>query len=269
MNWTTILKGPRMAKQKVWLKSFKLLGYRSCKRTQFQLQKDVTVMIGPNGVGKTNVLHGMHLLSAPDRRRRIFSQDTNTSRCRIEAVFALGKETVEYKARLTYRPNELNRDEITIAEEKWNFKELDGKNVWHDSEDFLIRRTSGGRITFTLSPYSVRHHDQLSRYWSLDRKAEKARLPSPQARAAFEAIQRFRNGITYYSASQFTNPALCPTSFEIDEDGDLRAEPASIQRRTSHTRFLYDLYNLSLNNKSLYAIFIGLVDARGVGVFAP
>lgn len=46
------------------------------------------------------------------------------------------------------------------------------------------------------------------------------------------------SSISYYSASQFTNPANCPISFEVE--GDIsRRTGISI---TGHKKFLYDLY---------------------------
>jgi len=71
----------------------------------------------------------------------------------------------------------------------------------------------------------------------------------------------FRNRISYYSASQFTNPGRCPSSIEIDEEGDL-LRPLS--RRREHERFLLDMYRLRESNPAAYSAYISLVGKHGL-----
>src|SRR5260221_13821735 len=77
------------------------------------------------------------------------------------------------------------------------------------------------------------------------------------------AIADFRYRITYYSASQFTNPSKCPSSFEIDEEGDLRGPAIG---RSDHLRFVFDLYNISISRKLLYEQYMSIVGKRGLGL---
>jgi recombinational DNA repair ATPase RecF len=45
------------------LKRIMLENYRSCLRTSIDLHPNLSVLIGPNGSGKTNILQGMMLLN--------------------------------------------------------------------------------------------------------------------------------------------------------------------------------------------------------------
>ena len=131
----------------------------------------------------------------------------------------------------------------------------------HYSRFFFSHHRSGRVIRRPISTRSLRGKSSVVR-GSLRKDEPK---PSNDFIRAYEAIQTLRLGIRYYSASQFTNPSLSPTSFEIDEDdGDLN-EPIQT-RRLPHTRFLYDLYTLSKKNDSSYSAFLALVGPSGVGL---
>lgn len=55
------------------LRSLGLTDFRNYERMQFQFESDTTVLVGPNAVGKTNVLEAVHLLATGDsfRARKI------------------------------------------------------------------------------------------------------------------------------------------------------------------------------------------------------
>jgi ABC-type multidrug transport system ATPase subunit len=256
-----------MTNERVRLDRFRLLAYRSCRDTQLSINEGVTALIGPNGAGKTNLLHGLLLLSLANRRFSSKMDDSYTRECKVEADFLVGKKRVLFQAAITYRPTEQNRDEVVAVKERWNFKSITGKSKWVTSEELILGQTGRGiRVQRLLSRqviyFSHLHHSSLA-----NPKLMKARfgLPSNKSTDAYNAVQKFRFGISYYSASQFTNPALCPTSIEIDEEGDL-SEDLLYQRQTTHVRFVYDLYRLSKKNKNAYKRYVSLIDAEGVGL---
>jgi hypothetical protein len=80
--------------------------------------------------------------------------------------------------------------------------------------------------------------------------------------ALLERVVRAISSISYYSASQFTNPASCPISFEVEGDKKRRTG-ISI---TGHKKFLYDLYQEHRNKSDSYKEFKDLVGPAGIGL---
>lgn len=232
----------------VKLQIFNLLAYRSCKNARFLPTPNVTAIIGPNGAGKTNLMQGIRLLSLPIRPHRFLDNDElYTSKCSIRAEFKFRQQLIKYKASIKYTQNELGRDDVVSFEEKWNFP---GTNAWLRDEAFhaypeTFRFISGKNNLVRVLP-----------------SRGKPKLPKDIVQA-YDAIERLRRGIKYYSASQFTNPSLCPTSFDVDEDGELIRE-GTLTRRHPHTSFIYELYRLQQVNQKIYDTFLSLVDGRGV-----
>jgi hypothetical protein len=76
------------------------------------------------------------------------------------------------------------------------------------------------------------------------------------------AVCDFLQGITYYGASQFTNPSRCPASFELDE----QSHGYRATGRRNHTRFLTDLHSSYSNRRHStdYPQFLSLVGRQGL-----
>jgi hypothetical protein len=84
---------------------------------------------------------------------------------------------------------------------------------------------------------------------------------------ALISIADFRAGISYYSASQFTDPARCPSSFEVDEEGRLN-ETYLPNSGAVHLRFLHDLYTLRRDNLGLYNEYCRFVSRKQLGLIS-
>ena len=74
-------------------------------------------------------------------------------------------------------------------------------------------------------------------------------------------ISELTSSITYYSASQFTDPSKCPASLEIDEEGALRQ---SFFRHNEHARFIYALYQQYKKSSKVYDQFLSIIGKTGV-----
>ena len=253
-----MLREPTVAKAKVRLNKIHIRGYRSCKSTQFDLNRELSVLIGRNGSGKTNVLQGALLLSSTPRRR-IGPSDVDGSSLRsvVEAEFSIGKRQVNYRGTIRHTTDDRNRDRVLTTDEQWGLTAFGVKEKW------------------TIVPWRSAHSRQrflnLQRVHSYLSNKELDALEKPIPPEAIEAIQeidKFRASMRYFSASQFTNPSGCPSSFEIDEDGDLREQFSAALTGTlgTHTRFLYDLYRAYKEDTDAYAAFLSLAGKQGIGL---
>jgi ABC-type Mn2+/Zn2+ transport system ATPase subunit len=259
-----------MSAATVRLDRFRILAYRSCKDTSFALSSGATALIGRNGAGKTNVMHGILLLALSTARRgRISDADVSFARQgAVEAEFLVGKKRVLLRASIVYRPSKQTGDEVGLLKEQWNFRDIDGKSIWLSSDELGLIISSENRFSFQMRPDfypSPTLRQSIHKLAAIPRSQLRKRIPSEKVRRAYERIQLFRARLSYYSASQFTNPGLCPTSFDLDEDGDLEYSSAAL-RRSPHTRFIFDLYRLSKDNKDSYKTFLSLVDGQGLSL---
>lgn len=172
-------------------------------------------------------------------------------RTQLAADFRVGRHVIRYKSSIVFRPDEQNRDDVLEASERWNLKSITRKDTWIDlSENFPLRyylHTKRGAVT----------HTTFARYREDFRAAQKLR-------DSVQPIKDFCAGILYYSASQFTNPSLCPPSFEVDQDGDLRDVIGSRSRQ--HVRFMYELYTAYKRDEQRYKTYLSVIAKSGIGL---
>lgn len=193
-----------MPTKNVRLARFRLLAYRSCRDTQFSTDTGVTALIGPNGAGKTNLLHGLLLLRGQSNQLLTAKEvdETYTRECKVEADFVVARKRILFKAAIIYRPTEQNRDQIIAIDERWNFKDITGNSRWLSTEEIVFGSKYFSRNTSVSLKLFLRR--DLFRFASTSFFGpDSLRLRPTKANRAFLAIQRFRSGISYYSASQF------------------------------------------------------------------
>lgn len=79
---------------------------------------------------------------------------------------------------------------------------------------------------------------------------------------ALNAVSHYVLEMRYYSASQFTNPANCPVSFEIEKEG----ERSRGLRLHGHAKFLFDLYAEYKSKSAGYQQFFDIIGPEGIGL---
>tara|TARA_R100000152_G_C6736935_1_gene161014 strand:+ start:8 stop:763 length:756 start_codon:yes stop_codon:yes gene_type:complete len=79
------------------------------------------------------------------------------------------------------------------------------------------------------------------------------------------SISEYIANISYYSASQFTNPSNCPISFEVEAEGNSGLR-RGISIRSSHKTFLYNMYSEFKENTEAYSEFFNIVGPSGIGL---
>lgn len=240
------------------LKRIVLENYRSCLRTSIDLHPNLSVLIGPNGSGKTNILQGIMLLNqmargpehAPGHRRRI----TTTSR--IKSTFQRERSIAELKASVDAYTNETNNDIVLDSRQKWLFTAQNGQR-------FTTHLPLGIAPQFEaeFSPGHIFPADMLQyRFYWASKYPMHQKIPN-WVRREVTHVARYCFGIRYYGASQFTNPGTCPTSFEIEREGTHR----TLHRIRGHAKILYGMYSASRAEPNRrYEQFMEIVGPKGL-----
>jgi ABC-type Mn2+/Zn2+ transport system ATPase subunit len=244
----------------VYLERVDLQNYRSCKKATFDLNENLSALIGANGAGKSNILNGILLLKKITRVSRVRPDDEPyLSSCKLSARFNVDGVTSKYEALIEYVTNERNIDEVVTATEKWNFKEITGQGRWlklplsvahdlHRYRTFYMRTAQGRARVVSYNPI------------------DEFKLPKAVSETISNVIRNVSNfvdGISYYSASRFTDPSKCPSSFELESERLSRRIP---RIGDEHLQFMYDLYSAYKNNKSEFDEFMSLVGSEGIGL---
>jgi ABC-type lipoprotein export system ATPase subunit len=230
-----------------------LENYRSCLRTSINLHPRLSVLIGPNGSGKTNILQGIMLLNqlgtapehAPGMRRL-----TTTSR--VRAVFNHQKASADLRVSVDTYTNESNNDVVLNSRQKWLLKRGTGPHAKSFASEMPL-----GANSRDLSPSNV----YLYRRYLRTQRFLLHEAPPRWALSMFDQVARYCRRIRYYGASQFTNPGNCPTSFEIEREGDQR----SLHRIRGHAKILAAMYSASRADPShQYDQFVEIVGPKGL-----
>ena len=241
---------------KIRISKIEIQNYRSCLKTILEPNTNLSTLIGINASGKSNVLSAIMLLKKLNSSGRFSEYEritTNVSK--LKTWFVIGKKTLKHQAIIRYSTDEHNRDEIYSSQEKWNFKEFTGKNRWIEIPLSFVGYTpnyylkSGAKILYRYKREKI-YPFPLKNEYILEKKYPILNL-----------ISELTSSITYYSASQFTDPSKCPASLEIDEEGALRQ---SFFRHNEHARFIYALYQQYKKSSKVYDQFLSIIGKTGV-----
>lgn len=245
-------------------------GFRSCHATTFKLHPELSALIGINGAGKTNILHAIRLLQVRrSRQRRTSADDLSTgSEARVTAWFHIDGKRVGLRTIFGIVDSARRGDELAAVSETWNLQSIAGTRGWKPFVPIEFLDDNGSRLSHHAAylAFSKSMATAVSRH-SLDVLRYDPELLSNEAvRNAVRAITNFRKGITYYSASQFTDPTRCPSSFEVDEDG--RLIDTYVSERSVHLKFLHDLYTLRKANSNSYDEYCRFVSRQQLGLIS-
>ena len=241
------------------LKRIVLENYRSCLRTVIDLHPELTVLIGPNGSGKTNILQGIMLLNqlaqGPEHAPGLRGLAT-TSRVKAGFQPPNGKWKADLRATVDKYTNESNNDIVVKSRQNWTLRTTAGRPQVLSTE---VPLNVAGFARKEMHRYAP---EQIYAYHHYMNRVLYSGNPTPEwAQSIFVDVAKFCRGIRYYGASQFTNPGSCPTSFEIEREGEQR----SLHRIRGHARILSAMYAASKEKpRRHYDEFMEIVGPKGL-----
>lgn len=232
-----------------------ITNYRSCVSTVFEPHKNLTALIGPNGSGKTNILSALRLLPLLcfNRGRHHIGDEPLTSTSEIKTWYDIDGKKLIHTAKLNLVTNEKNQDEIINSQESWYMYDFTRKKNRITIPSWILLDIHQDESSGLMAP--------RSRSYRLFEYLQSHGVEQKNFSILGQAVQEIA-GISYYSASQFTNPANCPISFEVEGD-NTRRTGISI---TGHKKYLYDMYQEKRRNSDSYQEFYDLVGPAGIGL---
>jgi ABC-type Mn2+/Zn2+ transport system ATPase subunit len=241
------------------MKSLTIKNYRSCRETSFNPHPQLSALIGINGSGKTTVLSAILFL------RKIVgwgpwgrSNEKASNQCTLRIDFEFEGKIIHYEAVVDYTTTERNPEEITNTDEKWNLESITGQDQWVSFPSFLLRaRREESKYMFAEYVHwkrrAIAHGKEIVTPGDLPESFMKEPiLPVVQR------IVGFISRISYYSASQYTNPSECPVYVTLEED--------EYRHRSHgrHAKFLHDLYLFKEKNPDGFQEYKSIVGKQGL-----
>jgi ABC-type lipoprotein export system ATPase subunit len=239
------------------LKKITIENYRSCFNTSFECHPNLSVLIGPNGSGKTNVLQAIMLLnrmSQQDGRHHRENLTGIISRLRID--FQVENAHARLAAAVETQTDDSNKDSVTSSRQKWLIGQGKKENVRSEMPMAFMTRF-GSRRNHYYHNQRVVYHRQLDFRFG---RISDEKIPN-WAQATLMKVSEYCEKIRYYGASQFTNPGACPASFEIEMEG----EESKLYRLTGHAKIFYNIYSARrAGTKGRYKQFLDIVGPGGL-----
>lgn len=229
------------------IQKIEIANYRSCINTSIDVQDDLTTLIGVNGVGKSNILNSLQLLKKINRNRFYHQQviQETFKHSNLKINLSIDDEIFILKADIYYETDQSNLDEIYNADIQ--FKKINDKSrKWFQIDIDLFGYVE--RLKFINRPFN-------------DKKIQDKYLNSEVGQTAVKIVN-YLNDISYYSATQFSEPTRCPVSIELDDTNRF----VNFRTRDVHGKFIYDLYNSFKNDSLSFNKFINTINQNGIGL---
>jgi predicted ATP-dependent endonuclease of OLD family len=235
------------------LKKLKIKSYRSCINTNLDIQRGLTALIGVNGTGKSNILNAVLLLKkiSSTSRHSYYGEykekDLLVNKSSLELEIEYKSKPIFIKNRISYNTDEENNDDLVNCETTWDFSKL-----LTDIKTPISIPSKMFRFGHFFMDENITHLPGNITSFGGQRinsdEFQNIKLIYPHV----ETILKELNKISYYGASQFSDPSQCPNFIEI-EDGKLIRKYRSNDK---HEKFITDLYRTSKEKGNKFELYI-------------
>jgi predicted ATP-dependent endonuclease of OLD family len=225
------------------INSIKIKNYKSCINTEIKTKENLTVLIGVNGVGKTNILNSIKLLKKifSERYRRDTSEKS-MSRSETNVNLTIDEDTYKLKIIADHEINEFNIDEIYPIEISFQ------KNKERKKEKLDSNIINELYYKLGLYPQQIKMGETFNNA---------------------KRIIDFISSINYYGATQFSDPSKYPVSIEFEEYTNKKSlnydQPYKV-RRDPHYKFIYDLFLTYKNKRDDFEKYLNIINKKGIGL---
>jgi len=224
------------------IKEVEINNYRSCIKTKFELQDNLTALIGINGVGKSNILNALQLLTKNRRNRRYFDEEHNENLLITKLFLTLVYEEklIFLRANIFYETDERNTDEIFNIDLKYRIENSNSRKWNKIDSDF-------SEVAYFMNKRGIVNVPKNKEF------------QSEKAKWEIKLLQQL-NKVNYYSATQFSDPSKCPISFELEDSRLAR----SYRREVTHEYFMYELHRTYKTKPDIFELFLNTVNDIGI-----
>lgn len=239
---------------------FTVRNYRSCKNTEFEPNENLTALIGVNGSGKSNLLNALLLIKRIESSRRYIVNEEKeyVNKSYIRADIDLDGSLVSFKGSISFITDDRNIDRVVETNLKWYLESVTGKKSWLNLPIEMV--LTDLPYVITRQGKKLSYNDLTNRNW-LSHNEMSNILPN-KVFPIIKKIARSMAGINYYSASQFSDPSKCPVSLNLEDDFRhiMRSDVIT------HSKYIYDLYISSKENKSVYNRYVSIIGKYGISI---
>ncbi|SHK46067.1 AAA family ATPase [Hymenobacter psychrotolerans] len=233
------------------IKKVEINNYKSCIKTKFDINTNLTTLIGANSVGKTNILNSLQLLKKNNRNRYFHRKELadSQSHTKLTLQLEIDGEMYNLQSDIYYETNENNTEDIYSSEIKIKNISTAG-NKWLGIDDELYELVDyANKTNKNLSKLEIEHF--------LPRRSDN----NINNIFAIKLIQ-YLTKISYYSATQFSDPTKCPISLELEDSKLIRP----YRKNGVHDLFIYDLYKSFKTNKKAFLRYLNTINKNGIGL---
>jgi len=239
------------------INKIRISNYRSCIDTSIDLSENLSSLIGINGSGKTNILNSIALLSRSAKGGSglfpyAFSRNKKNKdlylNSKVEYTLAVDDKEYILLYDIWYDTDDKNNDSIKYYEMSFKLNKIGEKfkDISFEAIDNILSKKALSALFINNSnknPFNIKRN--LS--------------------DVFENCLLFLTNTSYYSATQFSSPALCPNSIEVEDDFLLSK---NLYNNNYHEKFIFDLYNLNMSNHELYEIYVNTINHNGLDLIS-